>query len=431
MESAIMKKKVVLLSTGDTHGAYESIYRIGKFLIEENYEVIMIVRDKTKSDSFIKNVPFINKTLKERIINRILPEKKTKFLTNPNYFFLTEDESSECQWDDYLVNNLPFKPDLIIAGLIDGFANTTTLSRLHASTKARVFMLTVDMAPLTGGCHFSWGCEGYKFECNNCPAILETKYKDKASHNLKLKKQNVLLGDIQILSGSGWTYNQSRMSALFAEQEIIYNTNGITDTRLFNDKHRKYAKELFDVPSSAKLIFTGSWFTDDERKGLDYFVEALDYLWNDSDEFTRQNTYILVAGEHIEGNKRLQQIRFKKHLIDYIKDYRLLSLAYQASDIFVCSSIEDSGPLMVSEALSCGTPVVGFEMGIVSNMVINGYNGYKALLKDSKDLARGMDSILSLSKQEFLSYSKNSIQQVVDFSSYKVLIDIVQHILTE
>ena len=73
--------------------------------------------------------------------------------------------------------------------------------------------------------------------------------------------------------------------------------------------------------------------------------------------------------------------------------------------------------MMVSEALACGTPVVGFDMGVVNNMVINDYNGYKAILKDSQDLAKGIYTIFNLNSEEYKVYSENAVRQVEEFSS--------------
>ena len=72
-------------------------------------------------------------------------------------------------------------------------------------------------------------------------------------------------------------------------------------------------------------------------------------------------------------------------------------------------------------------PVVGFDMGVVNNMVINGYNGYKAELKNSNDLALGIKIILELSKQEYQRYSDNSVKQVEEFSSFNALKKIKFH----
>jgi glycosyltransferase involved in cell wall biosynthesis len=128
-------------------------------------------------------------------------------------------------------------------------------------------------------------------------------------------------------------------------------------------------------------------------------------------------------------SESFSEIPFAKKQVDYIKDYRLLSLLYQASDVFVNSSIEDSGPMMVSEALACGTPVVGFDMGVVTNMVINDYNGYKAILKDSNDLSIGIEKIFKLSEVDYQKYSDNAVKQVEEFSSMEYLKILLNDIL--
>jgi glycosyltransferase involved in cell wall biosynthesis len=423
-----MKKNVLILSASDTHGAYEGAYRIAKFLYEAEYPTALVVRDKTKMDPFIIHVPIPGKQIVQRVINRLLPVKNNKPPTDEKYLFLNEDESKEYISAEAILSKLPFKPDLVLAGMMDGYGNTNLLVALKEKTNAKVYMITMDMAPLTGGCHYSWGCKGYENNCNNCPAILDDARKDWAYKNLRIKLSNVIRSDIRIISASGWTYRQARQSALFKNQRKIYNTNSFIDNRLFNNKNRNCAKNIFDIPGDVKLIFTGSYNMHDKRKGISYFIESLKCLWNILDDNLKNNTYILIAGMQPE-NHILSQIPFKKHVIDFIKDYRLLALAYQASDVFVCASIEDSGPMMVSEALACGTPVVGFEMGVVSNMVKNGYNGYKAELKNSNDLAAGLYKILSLTEEEFNTYSYNAIKQVEECSSQATLLNIVDKII--
>lgn len=128
-------------------------------------------------------------------------------------------------------------------------------------------------------------------------------------------------------------------------------------------------------------------------------------------------------------NEEFDRIHFKKQKIDYIKDYRLLSLLYQATDVYINTSIEDSGPMMVSEALACGTPVVGFDTGVVTNMVVDDYNGYKIPMKDSQKLAEGIQKIFELDKDRYAAFSKNAVQQVKEFSSYEYAENIFTKIL--
>ena len=84
-----------------------------------------------------------------------------------------------------------------------------------------------------------------------------------------------------------------------------------------------------------------------------------------------------------------------------------IASAYQIADIFICPSIEDSGPTMINQSIMCGTPVVSFEMGVSPDLVITGKTGYMAKLKDSKDLAQGIFEILSLTDDNFNEMSDN------------------------
>ena len=73
MES--IKKKILLLSTGDVNGAYESVYRLSKLFHQEGHQVAMLVKNKTKLDSFIiqykENKPYSPKSIFERIVIKI------------------------------------------------------------------------------------------------------------------------------------------------------------------------------------------------------------------------------------------------------------------------------------------------------------------------------------------------------------------------
>lgn len=426
-----MSKKILILSTWDDQGSGAALHNICKFLLEAGHEAVLVVRDKSQIDSFIIQISPPQRSIPRKVLDRLFPRFDNNLRTVPEYDFLNVDESGKLVTSERILEILPFTPDLILTGLISGFVNTATLAELSEKTGAKVYMLMPDMSPLTGGCHYAWDCAGFETDCGDCPAILDQARKDKARQNLLIKLENVRKADIRIIAGSGWTLERVRRSRLFKSQENIHNINSCIDTELFNNKHRGYAKKIFGLPENSKIIFTGSTFTHVKRKGLIYFVEALEYLWKSLDEKSRENTSILIAGKHTAENDLIEQIPFQKRLIDYIKDYRLLSLAYQASDLFVCPSIEDAGPMMISEALACGTPVAAFDMGIAVNMVIDDYNGYKAELKNSEDLARGMLKILSLSEEEYQMYSQNAVTQVEEFSSKKTLIKVINSILSE
>jgi glycosyltransferase involved in cell wall biosynthesis len=91
----------------------------------------------------------------------------------------------------------------------------------------------------------------------------------------------------------------------------------------------------------------------------------------------------------------------------FLKNNEELASAYQASDIFLCPSIEDSGPMMINQSIMCGVPVVSFELGVSLDLVLTGETGYRAKLRDSNDMAEGIFYFLRLADDDYLRVSKN------------------------
>lgn len=431
-----VRKKVLLLSTGDVNGAYEYIFKLSLLLKQQGYTVVMVVADKSRTDDFIiRYNPIQPKT--KSFLERIVLKLKSKFITNKakakisfdsNYNFLSLDETSHNISATSLIDQIGFTPDFIFSGMTIGFLNSTDLLEIQQLTKAQVYNVTVDMNHFTGGCHYAWDCDGYIKGCTDkCPAILSDFCKDKAKINFETKLQNARLGNFKIFTGSGWTLEQAKKSKIYCDQENIVNINSLIDTDLLNDKNKDCAKKIFNLDENKFYILMGCQNASEKRKGFEYLLESLKILEKNCTDEQKSRIEVLIVSRNVSDS--FSEIPFPKRRIDYIKDYRLLSLLYQAADVFVNSSIEDSGPMMVSEALACGTPVVGFDMGVVSNMVINDYNGYKAILNDSNDLATGIEKIINLSKIDYQKYSENAVSQVVNFSSYDSAKPIIDKIL--
>ena len=429
-------KKILLLSTGDVNGAYEYIYKLSLLFKQQGFQVAMVVKDKTKSDDFIKAYKPIQPAIKnlivrvfEKVKNKLIRSKEEpRIILDPKYSFFSSDEANHNISASSLLKQIGFTPDFIFTGMTINFINSTDLLAIQQLTKAQVYNITVDMNHFTGGCHFAWDCDGYIKGCNdNCPAILSEFGKETAKINFETKLKNAQLGNFKILTGSGWTLDQAKKSKIYKDQDSIVNINSLIDTTVLNNNSRAYAKDIFNLNKDKFYILMGSQNAGDPRKGFDYLLESLKILENNLTPAQKDKIEVLIVSRTVSDS--FSEIPFAKKHIDYIKDYRLLSLLYQATDVFVNSSIEDSGPMMVSEALACGTPVVGFDMGVVSNMVINDYNGYKAILKDSQDLSNGIEKIYKLSENDYQKYSNNAVKQVEEYSTYQFAKDCLDKLL--
>jgi glycosyltransferase involved in cell wall biosynthesis len=100
------------------------------------------------------------------------------------------------------------------------------------------------------------------------------------------------------------------------------------------------------------------------------------------------------------GNKNESLNNFK-NIIQYgkVNDERLLSSIYSAADVFVLPSLMDNLPNTVLESLLCGTPVIGFPIGGIPDMVMHKKNG---LIADAVSLDTLANAILDFLSEGIL-----------------------------
>jgi glycosyltransferase involved in cell wall biosynthesis len=84
-----------------------------------------------------------------------------------------------------------------------------------------------------------------------------------------------------------------------------------------------------------------------------------------------------------------------------------MNMAYSASDVFVISSVEDNLPNTVIESLLSGTPVIGFNIGGVRDMIIDGENGYLVQDINEELLAAAIRKFFNGEK----TFDKNKIRE--------------------
>ena len=85
-----------------------------------------------------------------------------------------------------------------------------------------------------------------------------------------------------------------------------------------------------------------------------------------------------------------------------IGDKELLSSYYSSADVFVAPSLEENLANTVLESMSCGTPVVAFRVGGMTDIIDHKINGYLADPYNIDDLARGIEWILKYENKKML-----------------------------
>ncbi len=267
----------------------------------------------------------------------------------------------------------------------NGFLNLTNIRKLAKLNKP-IIMVLHDMWAITGGCHYSFFCDHYKVGCNNCQALANNKKNGLAAAFFEKKhKLYSRFDNIFFISPSKWLYNCAKDSLKEMNNRVFYIPNYI-DIALFKPIDKKTAKYILNIKEGTTVISFGAISIDDKRKGWSYLKKALEILkaGNDLDD-----VLILIFGSNYDANLE-KTLPFKAKFMGYLSDEYSISVVYNASDVFIVPSLADNQPTTVQESLCCGTPVVGFDVGGVSDMIRHKENGYLARYKDAEDISEGI-----------------------------------------
>lgn len=419
-----MSKKLNILniSMHDIGGAGLAAKKYNALLNQYGFNSKLIVINKHTIDSEIISIEnkyitllkfFLKKGIEYIFIN------KMKNIFDSKYCFFNTNENAKGFSAKKILSIIPFEPDIIIFHWITRMVNSKTIFEFSRLSNAKLIWYMMDNAPLTGGCHYPWDCIEYQKSCKNCPAVLDDKRKYISENNLATKKK-YLPNNLVLISCSEFDYNRAKKSSLFLNKRILKLFFPI-DLNKFKPGNKNELKEFCNINPATKVIFFGALSYNDIRKGSKYFIEALDKLQSDFQKEKKDlNKYLIIlAGKG--RNKLLDNLNFPILEVGHLDENKLIEM-YQMSDVFVSTSIEDSGPLMISQAISCGTPIVSFEMGLAYDLVLTGKTGYKAKLKDSYDLANGIKYVFDLDEINYNQLSLNC------FNLSRELLSIENHI---
>jgi len=363
--------------------------------------------------------------LKDKVNRRIKFRKSRPTDLNYHYQEIKEQKSF------YRVKNIlkrsGIKPDVILVLFAKNFINTKDMYELFKLTHARIFWLMYDMAPLTGGCHYAWDCKGYLNNCGSCPGIYSDDPNDISRKNLLFKKKYISITDIHLIAASEWQYRQAKSSVLFKDKKIDKILLSVDNT-IFKPLDKKAMKLNMGIDSDKKVVFFGAVYLYIQRKGMSYLLESLKILKDRlAGTDLGSNILLLFAGRETEGI--IDALPFPYQYMGYLDNNYGMASAFQAADVFLCPSIEDSGPQMINQSIMCGTPVVSFEMGVAPDLVISGQTGYMAKLRDSNDLAKGLFDVLSLNNDDYRKLSDNCRDLAMKLCSPDVQYERIEQIM--
>lgn len=191
---------------------------------------------------------------------------------------------------------------------------------------------------------------------------------EELDQKLKLIKQNALANvqSLQIVCPSKWLMTVSKNSSIGSNFDHFHIFNGL-DLDIFKPRDRNIIKAAYQLPSNQLLFLFVAEKVGNPRKGFDLLLQAIQSLEG------RKDILFCAIGE-LDAKAKQENILE----LGYIREEAKLSELYAASDAVILPSREDNLPNVMLEAMACGTPVIGFSIGGVPEVVITGQTGILA-----------------------------------------------------
>ncbi len=145
------------------------------------------------------------------------------------------------------------------------------------------------------------------------------------------------------------------------------------------------------TPGRLNLVHCGSV---EPRKGQEVVIKSLKQLPPELAE----NVHVYFVGryhdpEYTQRVKKLAERMPNAHFLGEVSRAQVLSYMKHA-DVFVCTSREETGPIVVFEAMALGKAVISTKVGAASEVITSGANGYLIEVDDSATLARTIAALI-------------------------------------
>jgi len=380
--------RILHLTTSFSGGAGIAARRICE--AQNNYgldSVIMGIQVTDRAEQNINEISY-NRNLKSKLISTIITGAQQKIFQSGDEL-LTPISISTLKISDSLYKDF----DLIH---IHAFYNLLSIKQIAQIFKKIPAIITMhDQRLFTGGCHYSFDCQGFKTNCSDCPqATAPFKFVTKLSlrNSIKLLKTHE---KITYVTPSSWLADCAIQSNLLQNQTIHTIANPIPDIY----------KSVSEYQNNS-LRFTIGFFSHDLNnpyKGLETLISAAHILKHK----------LPIELKFYGRGEILQDMTDLIYSRSYFKDDVSAVKAYNSCDIVVVPSTQDNSPSVITEALMCGVPVVSTNVGGIRE-VLNKFNLPIIEPRNPRILA---ETLINFSKKDSIYNISNVAKKIFSYES--------------
>lgn len=375
-----------------------------KAMKEHGLEVDLLTLNPVESHP---EILFVKNTISNKIKNKIVRFKNRIFRNYPQngYHFFYRKETLPPVDSTAVLKEIKKQYDIVYILFWQGLLSFETVEKIYDKLHCQIQFRCVDYSPMSGGCHFTCDCNRYKIGCGKCPAFNSNDENDFTHWNVRYR-QRIYEKVRPIVYGNTYMhqfYNESYLLKSVRKEKCL----PLIDETIYYPHDKIKLRTKYNIPCEVNfIIFFGCQSLDDPRKGMSILLKSLSLFYEKVKENCNE-VLLLIAGRNYELIS--DKLNFKSINLGFLP-YETLPEIYSLADVYLSPSIHDAGPSMVNQSISCGTPVVSFEMGTALDVIKGQDTGYCAKLGDTKDFANGIYQIFIKDKLERQKIKNNCIE---------------------
>ena len=371
--------KIIQVNAADTGGGAErSVMTLHLELRTLGHQSTLFVGEKITDVPGVQAIPYVRGLPGIRRLARWV-ESKTGWLDIYNPSFRN------------LMNLIPKDTDVLHFHNLWGSSGFADLGALPAMTRCWPGVLTERQNwTMTGHCACFHDCTRWKGGCGRCPNLdlPPAISRDGTAFNWRRKRRLIQASRLAFVGISDYVCQLARQSPIWKGMPITRIYNGI-DLQTFRPvlvERKRGLRQKLGLPENGLIVLLSGQTLEGFREGI--ATEGFDALNRLADP---RVVPLLVGKSAVEASRRLNVPCVTVGFRDQAWE---MAECYQAADMtLVTSKVEGFGRI-AAESQACGTPVVAFNSGGLSEFVLNEVGGLSVRQGDVAGLVAALKRML-------------------------------------
>lgn len=283
----------------------------------------------------------------------------------------------------------------------------------------------LDEYPYMGYCCYPYDCEQYKTGCRDCDS---SRFKKEYPRNLffngarktiMLKEKSYADFKQLVFTGPEFVIDRARESYLLNNKYLEILDEYVDNETVFVPKDTGLLRRELKIPEE-NIVVLNVAPSNDPRKGVSDYVLLAEQM-----KENKKYTFVHVG---YQGDVELLPDNFAP--IPFVRDQHKLADYYSLADIFVCTSYADTMPNVCLDALSCGTPIIGYDVSGVPYVAEEPY-GYFVEPGNITALEKILNRTNKKGPDKVKMCREYALKRYSPWAYYKRTMDIYQNLRSE